>query len=138
MMKKHLEQARHNEAFLHFLDTSAPDEYFDWKFTVLYYTALHYMRAFLKMKGLSVGSTHEDVLKCINPIRKRSPGEKGLAVNQQVYKAYRELYLQCLDARYEFSYFISPVSGQKVLYSEYRKSLEIIKHYLQKQGLEVE
>jgi hypothetical protein len=137
MADQHLEQARHNEAFLRFLDTSAPEEYFDWKFTVLYYTALHYMRAYIKLKGLTVGSNHEEVLRCINPTRSRPPGEKALPVNQSTYNAYRELYYQCLDARYDFSYFISPLSAQKVQYDAYRKNLENIKLYLKRQGLEI-
>jgi len=51
----HLEQARHNEV----LRSSIPDTHPDWELTVIFYSALHYVRSFLS--GRSVGYSADDL-----------------------------------------------------------------------------
>jgi hypothetical protein len=46
---EHLEQTRHNRRFFDSLDT---DAYSDWAATALFYTALHYLDAFLATLGI--------------------------------------------------------------------------------------
>ncbi len=42
-MQNHIDQAEHNEKFLTELEIDYPTTYFDWKITICFYTALHYL-----------------------------------------------------------------------------------------------
>jgi hypothetical protein len=45
---EHIAQANHNQSFV---DSFDPNTYSDWSATVLFYVALHYIDAFLSLKG---------------------------------------------------------------------------------------
>lgn len=55
-VQTHLEQARHNEAFLQRIDS---DTYSDWVVTVLFYAALHYVDAYLAKQGHADPGDHD-------------------------------------------------------------------------------
>lgn len=55
---QHISQAQHNELFLSSIEKT-PD-YLDWKFIVLFYSALHYGDAFLAKKYRKHCKTHTD------------------------------------------------------------------------------
>lgn len=44
-MQAHLEQAVHNEHFHACIQQEFSDKFFDWKTTVLFYVALHWLHA---------------------------------------------------------------------------------------------
>ena len=45
-MQKHINQAEHNYTFFEQINDDNPEDFFDWKITVLFYSALHYITAY--------------------------------------------------------------------------------------------
>lgn len=61
LYEKYLRQARENEGLVFFLfDKCAKECFFNWIFIAIYYTALHYLNAFLASKGKRIPDTHKD------------------------------------------------------------------------------
>jgi hypothetical protein len=65
----HLNQARHNFAFFQSFDKAL---YPDWAVTLLFYTALHYVDAFLATKLMIPGS-HVERDKCLRMVSQLKP-----------------------------------------------------------------
>lgn len=53
---QHKLQAEHNEKFLNTLGNNS--EFIDWKFVVLYYSALHFADAYIAKKGITRINSH--------------------------------------------------------------------------------
>jgi hypothetical protein len=82
----HLSQAAHNFAFYNSVDCS---RYSDWAATALFYTALHYIDAYLATRSIDPGS-HDTRDKCITRI----------SVLRPLYKHYSHLKNHSRTARY--------------------------------------
>lgn len=86
----HLRQANHNEAFF---DAIKPDLYSDWAVTVLFYSALQYVDAYLAKLGHLDPGTHEardGFVRQYQPIREVSREYfrlKNYSVNARYYAA---------------------------------------------------
>ncbi len=50
-VQEYLNKAERNERLSNFL-ASLPDRYTEWEITTLFYSALHYVNAFLELRGL--------------------------------------------------------------------------------------
>ena len=89
---EHLAQARHNEAFLASLDLPTTP-YLDWAVTVIFYGALHYLRALFAHHHITNISRYGDMDKAFERLAllKRNP---------KVYSDYRQLKDDSRDARY--------------------------------------
>lgn len=109
-----LKQARHNESALQLLCKST-DEFFDWKFTMLYYAALHYMKAWLREQGYD-GSleSHFDVLEIINRQRQ---GASIYKPKPWVFFAFKNLHKRSSDYRYQFKVITTNIAIQKADYN---------------------
>lgn len=95
-MKSHIEQAKHNESFLALTEKHSPKDYFDWKITIIFYSALHYVCAYVKYKKCYLGKSHEDLDKIINPDNKTSKA----TIDLKYYNYYKELYNYSRQTRY--------------------------------------
>lgn len=95
-MQKHLDQAKHNEEFLGVIDTHSPANYFDWKITVVFYSALHHIRALEKHSKKNIGGTHKSILKNINP---DEPGAI-MPVDSACFGCYDDLFNLAHTSRY--------------------------------------
>lgn len=82
----HLNQAQHNLEFSESLD---PASYPDWLATGLFYTALHYIDAFLAIKGIHPGK-HDVRDNLVGKVRELRP----------LYNHYRALKDSSRTARY--------------------------------------
>jgi len=93
---QHKSKAQHNEQFLITLGSSS--EFIDWKFVVLYYSALHFGDAFIAKKGISYIKNHKE--------RKKLYADK---LPSEVYASYRMLENASIIARYrpEKSYVLT-------------------------------
>jgi hypothetical protein len=95
-MRKHIDQALQNEAFLADLNKKFPKDYFDWKTTALFYTALHYVLAYAAFRRKNIGHSHREMLDNSNPAL-------STAINPlqaDVFTAYNYLYKLSRTARY--------------------------------------
>lgn len=88
----HLQQATHNEAFFSGINL---DVYGDWAVTVLFYTALHYIDAYLATVGQLDPGSHD--------VRDSLIGR--YAPTRQVWREYRRLKSFSRSARYYGSRF---------------------------------
>lgn len=84
---EHIAQAHHNERFFATID---PAQYSDWAVTVLFYSALHYIDAYLATTGYLDPGTHPERLRLI----------RSNAVTRAVYREYSRLKNYSENARY--------------------------------------
>jgi uncharacterized protein (UPF0332 family) len=99
----HLRQARHNEALASQLG-SPPIEAYDWAITILFYSVLHFVDAYLLQQHGIVPRGHSATLN--RRTGQRNPGRNDY-VNQHlplISSAYRILYDTSRLARYEGTY----------------------------------
>jgi hypothetical protein len=89
----HIARAEENEAFAKSLDQAKP-LYVDWGITVLFYSALHYVDAYLAIKPL-----HPPNLDA------RDTAIQNNGSLSPIYKDYRRLKDQSRAARYEIPNF---------------------------------
>jgi hypothetical protein len=89
---EHLAQARHNEAFLGSLDLRTTP-YLDWAMTIIFYTALHYIRGVLARHQVTNISTYGEMDKAFDrlPLLRQNPG---------IHTDYRQLKDDSRAARY--------------------------------------
>lgn len=84
---QHKLKGEHNEQFLNTLGNSS--EFIDWKFVILYYSALHFGDAYIAKKGITKITNHEE--------RKKHYAKK---LYSQVFASYRILENRSIIARY--------------------------------------
>jgi hypothetical protein len=102
-VQEHLQQARHNEALASQLST-LPLAAYDWAITVLFYSVLHFVDAYLLQRYSIVPQGHV-------AIRDRRTGQRIPGRNDyvrqhlpQIAPAYQLLYSASRRARYEGAY----------------------------------
>jgi len=92
-------------------------DFFIWMVTVVFYAALHYLRAFLKLKGFTPGSSHFDLEKAIDQNNPRCL----LTLPKEIYLCYRQLYEQSRSARYNTVVYSSDLQ-QKLIMLESKRA----------------
>lgn len=120
-VQKHYKQAVHNYKFFCEVHSKLPNAFFDWKITVLFYTATHLLRALMAEKEIEVAPSHSALRKAINPNSRQSKHP----VKPHCYNSYKVLYNSSDDARY--AGFIDPKRRGSYLKSRFKKCEEAIK-----------
>jgi uncharacterized protein (UPF0332 family) len=132
-MEKYINHANHNYTFHESIQECFPDHYFDWKVTCIFYVALHYMRAYIKSKGVDPGSSHNEIDQIINPARKGK-----LPVTKTCWENYRNLYEYSRVARYDGFIDVEAFLNERKIEHMYSgQHLEEIKSYLKDHGLKI-
>lgn len=133
-MTEHINQAKHNEKFLLLIEQHCPDNYFDWKITVVFYCALHYLRAFESFKKIKVGGTHKDMIYHINPKNK----DAKMKIDQSCADCYIDLFNMAHTSRYN-GIKDTKVYLQLLKYnlSLAKKHLDHIKKFVEGHGLKI-
>lgn len=90
-MKSHLKKANYNEKFLEAFEELLPDDYFDWKITVVFYIAVHYIDAYFLSHGTSINS-HE--------VRRHVLETHHSPLSEDCIDNYNNLYRLARNARY--------------------------------------
>ena len=93
----HLQQAEHDEAFLSTLDLSTP-VYLDWAVTVIFYAALHYIRAVAARHFFTSVSSYGDMDRLFERVA-------ALKAHSALYHDYRQLKDDSRAARYDMRRF---------------------------------
>ena len=133
-MKEHIDQVLHNLNFLKALDVQFPKDYFDWKITITFYTALHCLRAYEKFKKMRIAKGHKFLYEHSDPTNPNALNP----ISQKAFDAYNALHYASQNTRYQG--IMNPVFRQSQLeiqYQECRANLVIIRNYLKLQGLSV-
>jgi hypothetical protein len=95
-MIEHLNQAKHNENFLSEIEKHSSNNYFDWKVVVVFYSALHYLRALEKLHNKKIYGRHKDLLYHINP----KNIDAKMPIDQKCADSYFDLFNMSHISRY--------------------------------------
>ena len=122
----HFNQIEHNKSLLEYLDQEFPDDFFDWKITILFYNAVHYWGALACFCNINVGS-HEERAESFDPNRNATYPAPGVS-----WKTYGKLKRIRRDCSYNG--FLSKDAYMKQLGKEYG----ICKSYLESLKKDIE
>lgn len=95
-MKPYIEQGKHNEALYNHLKTTFPNQYNDWKITIIFYSAIHYLKAYAKLNKKTIGTSHHEIFLNTDSHNRNAtfPIQKG------AYTLYKDIYQYSRTARY--------------------------------------
>ena len=95
-MKSYVDQGKHNESLLSHLKTTFPDTYFDWKITIIFYSAIHYLKAYAALNKKNIGVTHQEIFNNTDSHNKNAvfPIQKGAFI------LYKDIFHYSKNARY--------------------------------------
>lgn len=96
-MQKHLLQAEHNQNLHDCINTQFNGQFCDWQIVILFYVALHYLKALAAHRKINIGSTHEEIESCVNPYR----NDAIMRISKSAWNCYRNLKKYSTTARYE-------------------------------------
>jgi uncharacterized protein (UPF0332 family) len=133
-MQLHIDKARNNEKFLAFIESNITDDFIDWKITVTFYAALHYIKALLKAKHVADTHSHTKIDLAINPGNKN----RKFAMPGDYYQCYRELYEASRNARYTVVYSNQfQILLQKMQCEQSKQNLSKLKEYVKNEGVKI-
>ena len=81
MPRKYDNKSAHNKAFLTSIQSDYPEDYYDWKVTVQFYTGLHRCYCVLEVKSIPIETSHSSNIKNLKPI--------NTDLSQNLYKLYK-------------------------------------------------
>lgn len=131
-MQNHIDQANHNRDFHTCIEDNFSQKFCDWKITVLFYVALHYLKALASKRGIDIGETHYDIEKSVNPDR---PGSV-MKITRSAWREYKNLFNYSRTARYEGITEMNTFQNLKEIDHGYCVlHLENFKKYIEGQGI---
>lgn len=131
-MQHHIDQATHNQQFHDCIETQFSGKFYDWKITVLFYIAIHYLKALAAQRKIDIGQTHYDIEHNVNPDRH---GRK-MTITKNAWREYKNLFAYSQTARYEGVTDISTFEILKKADHGYcLKHLENFRKYIEGQGV---
>jgi len=133
-MQQHLDQASHNQAFHDCIVENFNDKFYDWKITVLFYIAIHCLKALAIKRNATIGVTHAEIEKSVNPDRQ----DATMKISRNAWREYRNLYNYSRTARYEGITDTETFEKLKQLDHSYCiKHLDSFKKYIIGQGINI-
>lgn len=124
----HLDKAIHNEAVIITL-LELDNKPYDWLVTISFYSALHYVNAFLALKGDLHPTDHHSTLQFLNP-----KGTHNLGFDETCYNYYKGLQNRSRQARYMVYSSVDRKSTHKFIsykrFEESKNFLEKIKKFV--------
>ena len=96
-MQQFLDQASHNQDFHDTIVGNFNNRFYDWKIIVLFYVAVHLLKALAAKRNIDIGRTHNEIEKSVNPDRVNAV----MRITKTAWKNYYALYLYSRTARYE-------------------------------------
>jgi len=66
-MSQYIQQAEHNQEFHDCIDCNFKGRYYDWQITVLFYVAVHYLKALAEKRGVDIGESHKAIRQNVCP-----------------------------------------------------------------------
>lgn len=131
-MQEHIDQAKHNWDFHDCVETNFSGKFYDWKITVLFYIAIHYLKALASKRGIDIGETHFDIEHNVNPDR---TGRK-MQITKNAWREYKNLFNYSRTARYEGITDIATFEQLKQIDHSYcLKHLDNFRRYIEGQGV---
>lgn len=133
-MQQHIDQASHNQKFHDSIDTQFGGQFYDWKITVLFYVAIHYLKALASQRGIDIGETHYEIEQSVNPDRYSAK----MRLSRNAWREYKNLFNYSRTARYEgITDFATFEKLKQIDHSYCVQHLDNFKSYLRSQGLPI-
>lgn len=133
-MQQHLEQASHNLKFHKSIESSFEGQFYDWRITVLFYVAIHYLKALAVHRGCAIGDTHFEIEKNVNPDRDNA----NMRISKNAWREYKSLLQYSQTARYNGITDINTFQELKRIDHSYcLVHLDKFKKYVVGQGVEI-
>lgn len=133
-MQQHIDQASHNQKFHDSIDTQFGGQFYDWKITVLFYVAIHYLKALASQRGIDIGETHYEIEQSVNPDRYSAK----MRLSRNAWREYKNLFNYSRTARYEgITDFATYEKLKQIDHSYCVQHLDNFKNYLRSQGLPI-
>ncbi len=133
-MEQHIEKAAHNRNFHDTIDTHFNDQFYDWKITVLFYVAIHYLKALAESRKIDIGDTHHEIEQSVNPDRSTAK----MRITKNAWREYKNLFNYSRTARYEGITDISTFEQlMKLDHAFCLIHLENFKKYIERQGIKI-
>jgi hypothetical protein len=133
-MQTSLNQAAHNQEFHDSIHATFHGKYCDWKNTSLFYVAIHLMKGLAMLRGIDIGSSHQEIEKNVNPDRHGAT----MRITKGAWIDYKSLFRYSHSARYDG--FASPEAFDKIRAVEHKECLHHLqnfKKYVKAQGLPI-
>ena len=138
-MQNFIEQARQNQIFHDEIHEKFPDRFFDWKITVLFYIAIHLVKAMAAQKKVRIGASHEDIANSIRPTQPGTFNRPSMPISQSAYNNYHSLYTYSRTARYEG--ITTDIETTNLLRQDmHARSLEMLRQfklYMESRGISI-
>ncbi len=132
-MQEYIRQARHNLRLYADLCNKHPDEYDDWKITLLFYTALHWVRALADKRQIYIGKSHAEIERSCNP---KLCG--AMPINTKAWEHYHDLHKGSQVARYKGIIDIESFrKEQRINLANCKPGIEYLRKYIQGRGIEL-
>lgn len=134
-MNRFLNQASHNENFHSSICEKFSDNFYDWKITSLFYTAIHYLKALASKRGIDIGQTHHEIELNVNPDRHNS----SMRITKAAWKEYKNLLRYSKNSRYD-GINTDSETFETLMKSDYEycvQHLDNFKKYMKSQGLQI-
>ena len=133
-MQQYLDQAAHNQNFHNCIESNFNGQFHDWKITVLFYIAIHYLKALAASRGVDIGETHYEIEQSVNPDRQNSK----MKITRNAWREYKNLFNYSRTSRYEGITDFSTFEKLKQIDHSYCLThLDNFKKYMQGQGLKI-
>lgn len=94
-MQHHLTQAQHNLRLHRTLCEHYPEDFTDWKITLLFYAALHWVRALAWKRKIYIGDSHKEIARSCNPALRGV-----MPISRKAWGEYQDLMEWSQAARY--------------------------------------
>lgn len=117
-MQKHIDQANHNVEFHNCINSNFQDKFTDWKITVLFYVAIHLIKALAAKNNKAIGSSHKEINANINPTNPNAT----FKISRKAWRSYQTMYQMSKNSRYKG--ITDPETFELLLKSDYESSLE--------------
>ncbi|MHB8261752.1 MAG: HEPN domain-containing protein [Bacteroidia bacterium] len=133
-MHQHLKQALHNQTFHDCIESNFTNQFYDWKITVLFYVAIHYLKALATKKKIDIGETHYEIESSVNPDR----NNVKMRISRTAWREYKNLFNYSRTARYEgITDFETFEKLKQVDHSFCLIHLDNFKKYIEGQGVDL-
>lgn len=100
-MNNYTAQAKRSEQLLAYLDTNLPDDFFEWKEIIIFYTMKMYIIAYADSKKLELPHKHQPFNYHIDPKNIGSTPEPILPLPEEHFDVFYDMYRASIKCRYD-------------------------------------
>lgn len=130
----HINQFQHNLEFHDGICKTYPDNFYDWKITLIFYCSYHLVKALAAHRNVDIGDTHSKILWNLNP----KNSQRKIQFKNDAFYAFDLLFEYSQTARYKgFTNMKDFQILKKADYEDAIKKYNYLKSYIESQGVTI-